>query len=87
MLHIWSQGHTFDSGQVGSVETRKGSIPFYREGIDINFINEMSYEFENMTDYINMWRAVMLDELFNELIELDRDTRTCLPRDYPRKHS
>lgn len=80
MLHIWSQRHTFYSEQVESVHTWKASIPCYREAFHMHYINSMPSAFENMADYINMWCVVMLNELFPELSDLDREPRTWLPR-------
>lgn len=46
----------------------------------MKYINVMPYMFENMANDINMWHAVMMDALFNELSDLSLELRTRLPR-------
>lgn len=59
---MWSTRRTFDEGNVESFDLWKHNSSCYPEGYHMNYINSMQSAFENMRDYINMWRVVLINE-------------------------
>lgn len=42
----------------------------------MHYINAVAYVFENMHEYINIWRAVMVPELFHDFCEFANEGST-----------
>lgn len=77
ILLSWSTRRSLDVEQIKALDSWASNIPDFIEGFNMHFINPMPSEFENMSYYIKMWCAVMLNEVFHEMAELARDPTTC----------
>lgn len=58
-------------------------MPCFRLGFHINYINEMPFTFQNITDYVFMFLSILINEIFHDLCDLARKNFIWDPRGAP----
>lgn len=83
IARLRSSRRTYDQGQVETFVLCKDSISFYREGFQMHCVKSMPSAFKNMSDDINMWRAVIVNDFFYDSTDMANDETTwniqCAP--------
>lgn len=59
-----------DDVKVEYEEYLEQNILSYRQVFNMHYINAMQSAFENMTDYIKIWCAILINDWFHDLYEL-----------------
>lgn len=70
LFDTWLKRRTFDDGKVENEQSRKQNILCYHLGFDMHYFTSMPSEFEIMTDYIKIWCAVLVNDVFHDLSDL-----------------
>lgn len=83
ILQLWSTRSSFDDEPVESLHSWIENIPCYRHGFRMHCINAMLSAFEYIYDHIKMLRAIVLNEVFQELADLERDPTTWKAQNGP----
>lgn len=78
MLVMWSVTGTIYELKItyelkmGQEDSWKLKITCFCKGLHMYYVNKVPSIFENVDGYINMWRAVLFNDVFHELYDVDR---------------